>query len=250
MKDSPTTEAVERLLAEGLDHYAARREEEAIAAWQRVLMLAPDHPQALDYLRAAGAEPEPRPLAPVIDLEERRPKDANAWRNQVVEAVRERRYEQALEILEAAREQNPGDPSVGKSISNLKSKLVVVYAEQLGSLDTVPTPAKDWGTKDPEALAVLGFVDGVCSYDEILDASPLGRFRSLRVLARHFGGTTRMDPARREEEFQKQFNAAIAASLAGRYEQALELFQRCDVLKPGDPRVALNVQRIAGRSQR
>ena len=67
MSEPDTQQKSEALMREGLDHYAMGDDARAIACWQQVLELDPDHAEAQDYLRTAtedvGAVESPPPAS-------------------------------------------------------------------------------------------------------------------------------------------------------------------------------------------
>lgn len=168
---------IERLLAEGLELFGRNRIDEAVACWQRVLSLSPGEPRARDYLDAAV------PPAKVIPLRHDAP--AGDLRLQVQRMIQERRFEDALDVLLAARGQAPNDESIARSIRLLKERLMRQYIERIGNLDRVPRATL--GTVHPsslgaEAQEVLRLIDGATAVDDILLSSRLGQFRTLRTL--------------------------------------------------------------------
>lgn len=186
---------VEQLLAEGLDLFGRGRAEEAIVCWRRVLELVPNHPEALDYLHDAGADSREAfaPLSSgVIDLKTRLPRPAALPRNDVqaegrhiLELIKARRYEEALEALYEARSLRPTDPSLSRSIRHIKGRLLRRYLRSLGGLDACPSlcsqrlPEASWTEEEQE---VLKLIDGISTYGDIVDISTLGRFQTLKVL--------------------------------------------------------------------
>lgn len=109
-------------------------------------------------------------------------------RVRLTELLKERRYEEALEIVLKARLQNPNDPAVSRSVRLLKDRLTLKYSERLGSLDQVPEctltdDVIDTLTFSFEERGVLALVDGIATFGDIVDASPHGKFATYRALA-------------------------------------------------------------------
>ncbi len=230
------------LLRLGLDHYGRGEEARAFECWREVLRRDPDDPVARDYLEAAGADPV---ADNVVDLNARRSARAAAASTvpreleaKIVEAVQSKRYDDALRMLYAAKRTYPADLSVSRSIQHLKAKITQLTLRELGTLERVPRPDELRPGADPESTLVAGLVDGVASLDDILEASPLGRHRTLLVLARL------LPPAAPEESFDELFERAMQAYLRGDRALARELFLRCRELRPDDVRVRHNLAKL------
>ncbi|MEZ4398426.1 MAG: hypothetical protein R3B06_00300 [Kofleriaceae bacterium] len=175
--DKQNSAEVERLLAEGLELFGRNLVDDAVACWRKVLELVPNEPRARDYLDAAV------PQAKVIPLRGDAP--APTLREQVQVLVQDRRYEAALDLLLTARANAPSDESISRSIRLLKERLMRQYIERVGNLDRVPVPSM--GKVHPSSLGadaqeVLRLIDGIGTVDDILLASRLGQFRTLRTL--------------------------------------------------------------------
>ncbi|HYV47435.1 MAG TPA: hypothetical protein VFA20_21395 [Myxococcaceae bacterium] len=109
-------------------------------------------------------------------------------RNKLTRLLKERRYEEALDMLLRARQQAPDDPTISRSVRLLKDKLTLKYAEAVGSLDivvrcTIPDAALSSLSLSFEERGVLALVDGIATFGDVVDASPHGRFATYRALA-------------------------------------------------------------------
>jgi hypothetical protein len=116
---------------------------------------------------------------------------ASPLRGQITLLLGERRYEEALELLYAARWRAPDAAEISRGINLLKERLVRRYVEQLGNLDAVPSVAAD---VDPASLsigeeerALLHLIYGISSLTDIAHQSRLGRFETYRALSRLVG---------------------------------------------------------------
>lgn len=103
-------------------------------------------------------------------------------REEIVRLVREKRYEEALTLLYAARSEDPRNEELVASIRQIKAFLIAAYARKLGGLDRVPGPIPVAAGRSPEALMVARYVDGTSTFDEISQVCPLGRLRTLQLL--------------------------------------------------------------------
>jgi hypothetical protein len=96
---------------------------------------------------------------------------------------------QALQLVEAVLEATPGDSAALDFLDRMKPDLENVLIEQVGPLDAVPhiSVAEDvlmWMNLNHRAGFVLSQVDGLVTFDDILDLSGMGRFDTVRILAR------------------------------------------------------------------
>jgi hypothetical protein len=98
--------------------------------------------------------------------------------------LRERRYEEALKVLYAARASAPKDQAISRSIRLLRERIAVDYAARLVNLDRVPARGEriSGSLLSSEERQVLSLVDGISSYGDIVAASPMGRLNTLRML--------------------------------------------------------------------
>lgn len=106
----------------------------------------------------------------------------------LTQLLKERRYEEALEIVLKARQQSPNDRALSRSVRLLKDRLTLQYAERVGSLDRVPEcplsdDAIDAMSLSFEERGVLALVDGIATFGDIVDASPHGKFATYRALS-------------------------------------------------------------------
>src|SRR5881394_4266812 len=67
------------------------------------------------------------------------PAPASALKGQIAALLWEKRYEEALEQLYAARWHSPGAAEISRGINLLKERLIRGYVEDLGNLDAVPS---------------------------------------------------------------------------------------------------------------
>lgn len=66
--------------------------------------------------------------------------------------------------------------------------------------------------------------------------------------ARHGAGTVEAQPEHNGSHFDELFSQAMSTYLQRDYQGALALMERCAVLRPDDPRVTLNIDRIRSRA--
>jgi hypothetical protein len=170
---------VEELLAEGAKLLKAGHADQAIAVWTEVLHLAPGEPRALGYLKSVGVA-------------------ANDGEDEILTARRygigdleqllaKKRYEEALEMLYAARREHPEATDLARGVQLLKQRLVRRYLRRLGNLDHVPHVLRLDEESMPvseEARGLLHLIDGISSFGDIARESRLGRFETYRMLAR------------------------------------------------------------------
>src|SRR5438132_6367066 len=126
----------------------------------------------LDQLFSSASDPDSgQPIDPAST-------PANALKGQIAALLWEKRYEEALELLYAARWHTPDAPEISRGINLLKERLVRRYVEELGDLDAVPSiaPGVNRATIEiaDEERALLHLVDGISSFTDIAHQSRLG----------------------------------------------------------------------------
>ena len=246
---------VASLLEEGLELYGRGQEDQAIAVWREALRLDPGSPRARDYLMTAGIQLAEAPVAPPSG----EPTATQRVRRDVLQHVQAGRYDDALHLLYADRRRRPDDPALTKSIQHLKSKLMRRALATLGDMDRVPLPIDGDGL-EPEPRAVVRLVDGIASFEDIVESSPLGRLRTLRVLAELFplpakaaaptksaSGDAESPPRAAEDTFDAHFKRATEAYIRRDYSTARTEFERCLELRPDERRVQYNLKRLEGK---
>ncbi len=183
-----TTGTLEELLQQGLKAYGQGEVDRAIAAWRQVLVLAPDHQQARDYLETAGFTLDVQgPPAPVIDLSPHQ-KKASILAQQIKALIAERRYDHALALLHDAKRARPDRAAeIGRSIQLVKNRLVLKQLRTIGSLDQVvdvhvAPEVLDRLDLDVTARDFLEHIDGESSVGDLLRVSVMERHESLGLL--------------------------------------------------------------------
>jgi len=141
------------------------------------------------HVVSGQAGPEEEPLPPKDGTPGNGARRQPVDRSRLTGLLKERRYEEALEMLVQARHQAPDDPTVSRSIRLLKDKLTVRYAEMVGSLDdvtrcTIPEAGIASLSLSFEERGVLALVDGIATLGDVVDASTHGKFATYRALAR------------------------------------------------------------------
>jgi len=166
---------VPALIAEGNAHAARGDDALAVRCWEEALRHREDA-TLRERLRALGSDPLVEREELVVSGVRELPRDAEL---EVVALVQDRRYEEALDALREVHGSRPGDVAVARSIRHLKRHLEGIYRRELegGALRMCAPP------RDAEQEVVARWVDGVATLEDVLDVSPLGRFRTLRTLA-------------------------------------------------------------------
>ncbi|MBX3249358.1 MAG: hypothetical protein KF901_19430 [Myxococcales bacterium] len=160
---------VEELVEAGRRELALGHLERARWCFEEVLSRQPDHARALLGLSYVTRQSDPPPAGGAALL---------GSENAVIALVREKRYEEALELLERTRLERPSDEAVLKSIAHLEMHLERRRLRVLGGLDAVLR----WrvGVKRDGAFAEL--CDGRRSVAEVLALTQLSRQEALRML--------------------------------------------------------------------
>jgi ABC-type branched-subunit amino acid transport system substrate-binding protein len=123
------------------------------------------------------------------ELERLSPLSAAGYlRDELEKLMRERRYEDALELLQGARSKSPTSPELARAIDLLTQRLMRRYGKMLGSLERVPRllvgPQLSAHRPSNGERDLLGLVDGTRTFGAIVDASPLDRFETYKSLTR------------------------------------------------------------------
>jgi hypothetical protein len=96
----------------------------------------------------------------------------------------EHRYEQAIELLRAAREHAPDAPEIQVGIRLVERHFVQKFERRVGGLDGVPEPTVDLddGPERGAAREIFALVDGATSFAAIVASSRHGAFETVRIL--------------------------------------------------------------------
>lgn len=180
---------IERLMAEGLDHYGQDRVERAVECWRQVLRLAPDHAEALDYLQSAGYAPREGDVAPAPRRAATGGAPEQALLLEAVDLARRGALFEAHELLETLAARRPDDLQVQGHLELLRSRLVDRFLERLGPGEALPClrvgPEEMLRFNLPkDAGFLLSMVDGATSTDDIVALSGMDPFDALRILNR------------------------------------------------------------------
>jgi len=204
-------------------------------------------------------------------------------REALEQAIRDERYEEALDLLYRDRALVPGDPAISRSIRVLEEELMLRYGHEIGDLDRIPMPVRRASPADLtlEQQQVLRLVDGLATFGDVLQSSDLGRYETYRALAlmlergligaRAPSFTTPLSllqasrlpppagprpranveppppPAPPEDEYEQLFERATDAYLGLRFDVALRLYEACLARRPDDGRVTNNLIRLRRR---
>src|SRR5262249_32645081 len=110
-------------------------------------------------------------------------------RKELETLLADRRYEEALELLFAARRANPQAEEISRGIQLLKQRLIRRYLRVIGNLDHVPQPSVTREALDARATSedereVMHLIDGISTYGDIVRGSRRGRYETFALLAR------------------------------------------------------------------
>lgn len=198
--------------------------------------------------------------------------DANAAlvRSDVLVLLREKRYEEALARLYQARAESPDNVELQKGIDQVKEFLIGAYAKRLGGLDQIAEPIPPVAGRSPDMVLLARYIDGTSTYGDLAEMCPLGRLRTLQVLIEMYprqgpvSSTTVASPAIEEpapetarsassvppavedpetRAYREAFARGTAAFIQLRFADAIEAFEHCDQLRPGDAAAAVMLRR-------
>jgi hypothetical protein len=96
-------------------------------------------------------------------------------------------YSRALELAEQIIEEDESSLEALACREASQKTLMQMYESRIGSLGRVPVVAIDaadviWRNLDPAAGFVLSRVDGICTFEDVVDISGLPRFETFRIL--------------------------------------------------------------------
>ena len=188
-------------------------------------------------------------------------------RSDVLVLLRQKRYEEALARLYQARTETPGSTELQKGIDQVKEFLVGSYAKRLGGLDQIAQPVEPAAGRSPDMVLLSRYIDGVTTYGDLAAICPLGRLRTLQVLTEIYAKAAEppasnarlvTQPVDAEPEtarspttipppaappvddspdaraYRAAFGQGTAAFIQGRFADAIEAFETCAALRPGD----------------
>lgn len=193
-------------------------------------------------------------------------------RSDVLVLLRQKRYEEALARLYQARTDTPDSAELQKGIDQVKEFLVGSYAKRLGGLDQIAQPVEPASGRSPDMVLLSRYVDGATTYGDLAAICPLGRLRTLQVLTEIYAKaveppasnarlvTEPAEPAEPAEApetarsptsippaappaidespdaraYRAAFSQGTAAFIQNRFADAIEAFETCDRLRPGD----------------
>ena len=169
-------EQIEELLRQGLDDYGAGDVDAAVAAWRQVLQLDPQHPDALDYIDAAGSTSQ-------TDIAAELPDALDPLVEDVMTLVAGGKFEAAFDLL-------GGDDDLPLEQAALKDLLRARLTERYrGALDlsSVPVisaaPDRIQGTDlPPDAGFLLSLLDGHTQLADVVSLSGMDPFAAFRLV--------------------------------------------------------------------
>lgn len=179
-------------------------------------------------------------------------------RADVLVLLREKRYEEALARLYEARAETPDNAELQKGIDQVKEFLVGAYAKRLGGLDQVAHPIAPASARSPDMVLLARYIDGTSTYGDLAEMCPLGRLRTLQVLVEMYPRAPSStlppppapepppEPAVEEpeaREYREAFTRGTAAFIQARADDAIEAFETCERLRPGDAAAAVMLRR-------
>ncbi len=180
-----TQEAIQRLLAEGLEHYGTGQVSQAVRLWRQVLALDPENAEAREYLETAEDEAGDAPNAGSAAAAA--PADATATLLEEAQArLRADDAETALELFETVAERDSERLEVHGYVDMVRSRLLKQYRERLGnglpSLKLTPEQLMKYNLP-ADAGFLLAMIDGHTPVNDLISLSGMDEFRVLRNLA-------------------------------------------------------------------
>jgi len=179
---------IERMLREGLDAFGVGDVDRAVACWQGVLRVDPDHAEAREFLETALSSSRDGALAPAAERGED-PLSSESLLRDARELVHRDDLESALDHLTLVAQLDPGRDEVQGYIDMVRSRLLRRYRTKVGELGCVPrVVAKPEAIKrfnlSADAGFLLSLLDGATSVEQLLSLSGMDAFQALRILCR------------------------------------------------------------------
>ncbi len=187
MDDDEKREAIEQLLAQGLDYYGDDDVANAILTWERVLEIDPENAEANDYIKTADRRSTPRPK------KKKKPSPSASGPEtgvmaQVRDLLREDRISAAYEMISAcAPDGGVADLAWEATVDLARSRRYAELRGRFGSLSTVPRlKASDADLRGynlpPNAGFLVSMVDGMTSLADLISVSGMDAFDVLHTL--------------------------------------------------------------------
>jgi hypothetical protein len=120
------------------------------------------------------------------DLDEHLASIADNRRKQIQTHVQAGQFSRALAILDEERSRFPKTVSIARAIASVKEIASRTYAARLNRLELVPMVGRPQALEGPMSEGirmVIHSIDGVSSFEDIVRTSPLGRMKTLEILA-------------------------------------------------------------------
>lgn len=179
---------IERMLREGLDAFGVGDVDRAVACWQGVLRIDPDHAEAREFLETALSSSRDGSLAQAAERGED-PLSSESLLRDARELVHRDDLESALDHLTLVAQLDPGRDEVEGYIDMVRSRLLRRYRAKVGELGCVPrVVAKPEAIKrfnlSADAGFLLSLLDGATSVEQLLSLSGMDAFQALRILCR------------------------------------------------------------------
>lgn len=190
MDDDAKREAIEQLLAQGLDYYGLDDVANAILTWERVLEIDPENAEAQDYIKTADRRSEPRPKT------RRRNGSAptaaegpeTGLLSQVRDLLREDRIAAAYEMIASGHVSGSAPDLAWEATVDLaRSRRYAELRSRLGSLSSTPRlKASDADLRGynlpPNAGFLVSMVDGMTPLADLISVSGMDAFDVLHTL--------------------------------------------------------------------
>lgn len=187
MDDDAKREAIEQLLAEGLDYYGDDDVANAILTWERVLEVDPGNAEAQDYIKTADRRSKPRPKKKSPGSS-RAPGPETGVLAQVRDLLREDRIAAAYEMI-ASSAPDARAPSIAweATVDLARSRRYAELRAKLGSLSGVPRlKASEADLRGynlpPNAGFLVSMVDGQTPLTDLISVSGMDAFDVLHTL--------------------------------------------------------------------
>jgi tetratricopeptide (TPR) repeat protein len=243
---------VDQLIDRGLRLHQAGRVDDALVVWRFVLEIAPGEPRARNLVASIELARSPHqsgvrelPLPGVHG-------PGGVDRPALEQMLRERRYLDALALLQRALARAPHDAAIARGIVAIREHLVTRFLRRVGGPGTVLHPLVAPSEVELDARELAAMVDGRATVQEILDRAPVSKHEAAAVLDGLVSKGAVIGPGAAAPPglYEKLFARATEAYLEGDLASAIRLYEACLALRPGDPTATHNLQRLTARVAR
>jgi tetratricopeptide (TPR) repeat protein len=193
------SESVKDLVAQGLTHFSGQNFEAARTAWESALKVDPNDSRAQSFLQVMrtqaasdGATGKTAADSGSSTAKVAEPDDSGSKSNiidkaEIIGLLQQKKFNEVLERLYAARAANSEDDTIARSITLVENRLTMEFSNDLGDLDQIPVLSKPLDQMldlniSKEEVFLFSQMDSTISLQDIVSLSMLDNFNTFRFL--------------------------------------------------------------------